>query len=199
MESAPSRSLEPGAIGSASQERPAVTPAVAVIMGSDSDLPTMQPAVAVLERFGVSVEVRVLSAHRTPLEMVAFARGAAARGLKVIIAGAGGAAHLPGMVASLTTLPVIGVPVQSRALSGVDSLHSIVQMPAGIPVATVAIGGGLNAGLLALRILATADPALAEALAADAADLHDQVVAKDQRLQELGSAAYLERMGTTTR
>lgn len=199
MESAPSRSLEPGAIGSASQERPAVTPAVAVIMGSDSDLPTMQPAVAVLERFGVSVEVRVLSAHRTPLEMVAFARGAAARGLKVIIAGAGGAAHLPGMVASLTTLPVIGVPVQSRALSGVDSLHSIVQMPAGIPVATVAIGGGLNAGLLALRILATADPALAEALGADAADLHDQVVAKDQRLQELGSAAYLERMGTTTR
>ena len=199
MESAPSRSLEPGAIGSASEERPAVTPAVAVIMGSDSDLPTMQPAVAVLERFGVSVEVRVLSAHRTPLEMVAFARGAAARGLKVIIAGAGGAAHLPGMVASLTTLPVIGVPVQSRALSGVDSLHSIVQMPAGIPVATVAIGGGLNAGLLALRILATADPALAEALGADAADLHDQVVAKDQRLQELGSAAYLERMGTTTR
>jgi 5-(carboxyamino)imidazole ribonucleotide mutase len=199
VESAPSRSLEPGAIGSASQERPAVTPAVAVIMGSDSDLPTMQPAVAVLERFGVSVEVRVLSAHRTPLEMVAFARGAAARGLKVIIAGAGGAAHLPGMVASLTTLPVIGVPVQSRALSGVDSLHSIVQMPAGIPVATVAIGGGLNAGLLALRILATADPALAEALGADAADLHDQVVAKDQRLQELGSAAYLERMGTTTR
>jgi 5-(carboxyamino)imidazole ribonucleotide mutase len=199
VESAPSRSLEPGAIGSASEERPAVTPAVAVIMGSDSDLPTMQPAVAVLERFGVSVEVRVLSAHRTPLEMVAFARGAAARGLKVIIAGAGGAAHLPGMVASLTTLPVIGVPVQSRALSGVDSLHSIVQMPAGIPVATVAIGGGLNAGLLALRILATADPALAEALGADAADLHDQVVAKDQRLQELGSAAYLERMGTTTR
>ena len=199
MESAPTRSLEPGAIGSASEERPAVTPAVAVIMGSDSDLPTMQPAVAVLERFGVSVEVRVLSAHRTPLEMVAFARGAAARGLKVIIAGAGGAAHLPGMVASLTTLPVIGVPVQSRALSGVDSLHSIVQMPAGIPVATVAIGGGLNAGLLALRILATADPALAEALGADAADLHDQVVAKDQRLQELGSAAYLERMGTTTR
>jgi 5-(carboxyamino)imidazole ribonucleotide mutase len=199
VESAPSRSLEPGAIGSASQERPAVTPAVAVIMGSDSDLPTMQPAVAVLERFGVSVEVRVLSAHRTPLEMGACARGAAARGRKVIIAGAGGAAHLPGMVASLTTLPVIGVPVQSRALSGVDSLHSIVQMPAGIPVATVAIGGGLNAGLLALRILATADPALAEALGADAADLHDQVVAKDQRLQELGSAAYLERMGTTTR
>jgi len=177
----------------------APAPLVAVIMGSDSDLPTMAPAVELLERFGLACEVRVLSAHRTPLEMVAFARAAAVRGLKVIIAGAGGAAHLPGMVASLTTLPVIGVPVQSRALSGVDSLHSIVQMPGGIPVATVAIGGGLNAGLLALRILATADAALAESLAAYATDLHDQVVAKDQRLQELGSAAYLEGMGTTTR
>ena len=170
-------------------------PAVAVIMGSDSDLPTMQPAVALLERFGVKAEVRVLSAHRTPLEMVDFARAAAGRGLKVIIAGAGGAAHLPGMVASLTTLPVIGVPVQSRALAGVDSLHSIVQMPAGIPVATVAIGNGTNAALLALRILAIADPVLADALAAYAADLHDQVRAKDQRLQELGSAVYLEGMG----
>ena len=170
-------------------------PAVAVIMGSDSDLPTMQPAVILLESFGVKAEVRVLSAHRTPQEMVVFARAAAGRGLRVIIAGAGGAAHLPGMVASLTTLPVIGVPVQSRALSGVDSLHSIVQMPAGIPVATVAIGGGFNAGLLALRILATADPALADRLAAYARELHDQVVAKDQRLQELGSAAYLEGMG----
>ena len=170
-------------------------PAVAVIMGSDSDLPTMQAAVALLERFGVMAEVRVLSAHRTPLEMVDFARTAAGRGLKVIIAGAGGAAHLPGMVASLTTLPVIGVPVQSRALSGVDSLHSIVQMPGGIPVATVAIGGGLNAGLLAVRILATADPALADRLAAYASELHDQVVAKDGRLQQLGSAAYLEGMG----
>ena len=170
-------------------------PLVAVIMGSDSDLPTMQPAVALLERFGVKAEVRVLSAHRTPLEMVEFARAAAGRGLKVIIAGAGGAAHLPGMVASLTTLPVIGVPVQSRALSGVDSLHSIVQMPGGIPVATVAIGGGLNAALLAVRILATADAALADRLAAYARELHAQVVAKDQRLQELGSEAYLEGMG----
>jgi len=151
--------------------------------------------VELLERFGVACEVRVLSAHRTPLEMVEFARAAAGRGLKVIIAGAGGAAHLPGMVASLTTLPVIGVPVQSRALSGVDSLHSIVQMPAGIPVATVAIGGGLNAGLLAARILATADAALAERLAAHAEDLHDQVVAKDQKLVQLGAAAYLKGMG----
>lgn len=163
-------------------------------MGSDSDLPTMQPAVAMLERFGVAVEVRVLSAHRTPLEMVAFAEAAAGRGFKVVIAGAGGAAHLPGMVASLTTLPVIGVPVQSRALSGVDSLHSIVQMPAGIPVATVAIGNGANAGLLAAQILAIADPLLAERLSAYRRELHDQVVAKDGRLLELGSAAYLEQM-----
>jgi 5-(carboxyamino)imidazole ribonucleotide mutase len=167
---------------------------VAVVMGSDSDLPTMQPAVAILESLGVVCEVRVLSAHRTPLEMVAFAQQAAGRGFKVIIAGAGGAAHLPGMVASLTTLPVIGVPVQSRALSGVDSLHSIVQMPAGIPVATVAIGNGTNAGLLAAQILAISDPALAERVAAYRRELHDQVVAKDGRLLELGSAAYLAQM-----
>jgi 5-(carboxyamino)imidazole ribonucleotide mutase len=164
-------------------------------MGSDSDLPTMQPAVQVLEQFGVAVEVRVLSAHRTPLEMVEFAQMARGRGFKVIIAGAGGAAHLPGMVASLTTLPVIGVPVQSRALSGVDSLHSIVQMPAGIPVATVAIGNGLNAGLLAAQILATADPRLAQAISDYRDGLHGQVTAKDTRLQQLGSRAYLEQMG----
>ena len=168
---------------------------VAVIMGSDSDLPTMQPAVEILRQLGVACEVRVLSAHRTPREMVAFAEAAASRGLQVVIAGAGGAAHLPGMVASLTTLPVIGVPVQSRALSGVDSLHSIVQMPGGIPVATVAIGGGLNAGLLAARILATADTHLAARLAAYAEDLHDQVVAKDRRLVELGAVEYLKGMG----
>ena len=169
-------------------------PRVAVVMGSDSDLPTLQPAVEILEGFGLGVEVRVLSAHRTPLEMVAFAREAAGRGLKVIIAGAGGAAHLPGMVASLTPLPVIGVPVRSQALSGVDSLHSIVQMPAGIPVATVAIGNGTNAGLLAAQILATADGALAEAVAAYRQRLHDQVTTKDSRLRELGSRAYLEAM-----
>ena len=170
-------------------------PRVAVVMGSDSDLPTMQPAVQVLEQFGVAVEVRVLSAHRTPLEMVEFAQMARERGFKVIIAGAGGAAHLPGMVASLTTLPVIGVPVQSRALSGVDSLHSIVQMPAGIPVATVAIGNGLNAGLLAAQILATADPRLAQEISDYRDGLHGQVTAKDTRLQQLGSRAYLEQMG----
>ena len=167
---------------------------VAVVMGSDSDLPTMQPAVEMLNRLGVPVEVRVLSAHRTPMEMVEFAKAAAGRGFKVIIAGAGGAAHLPGMVASLTVLPVIGVPVQTRALSGVDSLHSIVQMPAGIPVATVAIGNGANAGLLAAQILATADGALAARLAEYRQSLHDQVVAKDARLLELGSAAYLAQM-----
>ncbi len=173
----------------------AAVPPVAVVMGSDSDLSTMQPAVELLERFGVEVVVRVLSAHRTPLEMVEFAGRAAGRGFKVIIAGAGGAAHLPGMVASLTTLPVIGVPVLSRALSGVDSLHSIVQMPAGIPVATVAIGNGLNAGLLAVRILAISDARLAAELSAYQHQLHDQVRAKDERLQDLGVAAYLREMG----
>ena len=183
------------ALSSFDTPRSAAAPRVAVAMGSDSDLPTMQPAVQVLEQFGVAVEVRVLSAHRTPLEMVEFAQTARERGFKVIIAGAGGAAHLPGMLASLTTLPVIGVPVQSRALSGVDSLHSIVQMPAGIPVATVAIGNGLNAGLLAAQILATADPRLAEAISDYRDGLHGQVRAKDARLQQLGSRAYLEQMG----
>ena len=183
------------ALSSFDTPRTAAAPRVAVVMGSDSDLPTMQPAVQVLEQFGVAVEVRVLSAHRTPLEMVEFAQMARERGFKVIIAGAGGAAHLPGMLASLTTLPVIGVPVQSRALSGVDSLHSIVQMPAGIPVATVAIGNGLNAGLLAAQILATADPRLAQAISDYRDGLHGQVRAKDARLQQLGSRAYLEQMG----
>ncbi|MEC8442541.1 MAG: 5-(carboxyamino)imidazole ribonucleotide mutase [Cyanobacteriota bacterium] len=167
-------------------------PRVAVVMGSDSDLPTMEPGAAILRELGVEVEVRVLSAHRTPLEMVDFARKAREQGFGVIVAGAGGAAHLPGMVAALTTLPVIGVPVKSRALSGVDSLHSIVQMPGGIPVATVAIGGGLNAGLLAAQILSVADAGLAQRLADYRNNLHDAVVAKDARLLDLGSTAYLE-------
>ena len=170
------------------------TPQVAVIMGSDSDLPSLHPAVEILQQLGISVEVRVLSAHRTPLEMVAFAQQARTRGFKVIVAGAGGAAHLPGMVASLTTLPVIGVPVQSRALSGVDSLHSIVQMPGGIPVATVAIGGGLNAGLLAAQILAVEGGALAQRLETYRQTLHDTVVTKDSRLVQLGSQDYLDQM-----
>ena len=140
------------------------TPLVGVIMGSRSDGETMQAAVDVLVEFGVPHEVAVVSAHRTPERMYTYAREAAGRGLKVIVAGAGGAAHLPGMVASLTRLPVIGVPVQSRALSGLDSLLSSVQMPTGVPVATVAIGNAGNAGLLAVRILAVEDPALAAKL-----------------------------------
>ncbi|HEY0866435.1 MAG TPA: 5-(carboxyamino)imidazole ribonucleotide mutase [Fimbriimonas sp.] len=139
-------------------------PVVGVIMGSASDFETMRPAADALKEFGVPYEVRVVSAHRTPEGMVEYAREARGRGLKAIIAGAGGAAHLPGMVASLTTLPVIGVPVPTKALGGVDSLYSIVQMPAGIPVATVAIGNARNAGLLAVRILSLADPNLAERL-----------------------------------
>lgn len=141
---------------------------VAIVMGSQSDWDTMQHAVAVLDRLGVAHDVRIVSAHRTPDRLVAFAKGAHEAGFRVIIAGAGGAAHLPGMVAAMTHLPVLGVPVQSRALSGLDSLLSIVQMPGGIPVATLAIGtaGATNAGLLAAAILATSDPALAERLIA---------------------------------
>ncbi|MEQ1820913.1 MAG: 5-(carboxyamino)imidazole ribonucleotide mutase [Fimbriimonadaceae bacterium] len=135
-------------------------------MGSKSDLETMQPAVEVIRDFGVSAEVRVVSAHRTPEEMVAYASTAQSRGLKVIIAGAGGAAHLPGMVASLTTLPVIGVPVPTKHLGGEDSLLSIVQMPAGVPVATVGIANSKNAGLLALRILGVSDEEIAKKLEA---------------------------------
>ena len=135
-------------------------PLVGIIMGSDSDWPTMKPAAEACAEFGVPCETRVVSAHRTPMDMARYGRTAAARGLKVIIAGAGGAAHLPGMVASHTPLPVIGVPVQSKALNGLDSLLSIVQMPTGVPVATVAIGNGRNAGLLAVKILAADDAAL---------------------------------------
>ncbi len=151
-------------------------------MGSDSDLPTMQPAVDILREFDVLVELRILSAHRTPLEMVAFSKEAQSKGLKVIIAGAGGAAHLPGMVASLTLLPVIGVPVKSKALSGVDSMHSILQMPGGIPVATVAIGGGLNAGLLAAQILAISDPHVRGKLQVYRQVMHDEVAKKDENI-----------------
>jgi 5-(carboxyamino)imidazole ribonucleotide mutase len=141
-----------------------VNPLVGVIMGSKSDWDTMRPAAKTLEEFGVPHEVRIVSAHRTPHEMVEYATAARDRGLKVIIAGAGGAAHLPGMVASMTTLPVIGVPVATKHLGGQDSLLSIVQMPGGIPVATVAIDNSRNAGLLAVRILAVADDLLAQKL-----------------------------------
>lgn len=135
-------------------------PLVGIIMGSDSDWPTMEAAANVCRDFGVPFEARVVSAHRTPKDMVEYATTAESRGLRVIIAGAGGAAHLPGMVASLTALPVIGVPVESKALKGLDSLLSIAQMPGGVPVATVAVGGGRNAGLLAVKILATSDDRL---------------------------------------
>lgn len=146
-------------------KNPSPVPLVGIVMGSDSDWPTMQAAAEVCKEFDVRYEARVVSAHRTPRDMMAYASGAHRRGRKVIIAGAGGAAHLPGMVASLTPLPVIGVPVQSKSLSGLDSLLSIVQMPSGVPVATVAIGNARNAGLLAVRILALSDTRLAGRLA----------------------------------
>ena len=154
-------------------------PLVGVIMGSDSDLPTMGEAADVCRAFGVSVEMRVVSAHRTPADMAEYAAAAHTRGLRVIIAGAGGAAHLPGMVAAYTPLPVIGVPVQSKSLQGLDSLLSIVQMPPGVPVATVAIGGARNAGLLAVQILAASDAALLERVVAYKAEIAAQSRAKN--------------------
>src|SRR4051795_9100838 len=153
-------------------------------MGSDSDLPVMQGAVDVLREFDVPHEVRIVSAHRTPDVMAEYGRSAASRGLRVIIAGAGGAAHLPGMTASMTSLPVIGVPVALKQLDGLDSLLSIVQMPAGIPVATVAIGNAKNAGLLAVRILATSDEKLRAALETYQADLAEQIRVKDATIRE---------------
>lgn len=149
-------------------------PRVAVLMGSASDLPVLRGAVEVLDRFGVPREVRVVSAHRTPDDMLAYARAAADRGIAVIVAGAGGAAHLPGMLASATIVPVIGVPVALHHLDGLDSLLSIVQMPRGVPVATVAVNGAQNAGLLAVRILSLSDPSLAAAMASFQADLADE-------------------------
>jgi 5-(carboxyamino)imidazole ribonucleotide mutase len=153
-------------------------------MGSDSDLATMQPAVDTLDRFGVPREVRVVSAHRRPDEMLAYGAAAADRGLRVVIAGAGGAAHLPGMLASVTRLPVIGVPVPLRRLDGLDSLLSIVQMPRGVPVATVAIGAAENAALLACRMLAIGDQALADALDDHRAQLREASQAADARVQQ---------------
>lgn len=156
---------------------------VAVIMGSDSDLPTMEPAVEVLRDFEVDHEVAVVSAHRTPQDMLRFGAEAADRGVEVIIAGAGGAAHLPGMIASVTPLPVIGVPVPLQHLDGVDSLLSIVQMPRGVPVATVAVGGAANAGLLAVRILAVADEDLRSRMRSYQEDLAGEAEEKNDRLR----------------
>ena len=165
---------------------PLMQPIVGIVMGSQSDMDTMEPAATVLEEFGIPYEMRVVSAHRTPDMMFEYAKSARGRGLKVIIAGAGGAAHLPGMVASLTTLPVIGVPVTTRALSGLDSLYSIVQMPAGIPVATVSIGNGRNAGILAVRILGSSDFALTEKLEDLSRRMREQV----DLMNEAVSRAY---------
>jgi 5-(carboxyamino)imidazole ribonucleotide mutase len=162
---------------------------VGLIMGSDSDWPTMSAAAEALAEFDVSYEVGVVSAHRTPQKMLAYAQSAADRGLRVIIAGAGGAAHLPGMVASATPLPVIGVPVPLKYLDGLDSLLSIVQMPAGVPVATVSIGGARNAGLLAVRILAASDPALRARMSAFQQKLKDLVAEKDAALTQAAEGA----------
>ncbi|MEG4282198.1 5-(carboxyamino)imidazole ribonucleotide mutase [Microcoleus sp. A006_D1] len=166
-------------------------PTVGIIMGSDSDLPTMKDAIAVCEEFNVPCSVAIVSAHRTPERMVEYAQTAHQRGFKVIIAGAGGAAHLPGMVASLTPLPVIGVPIASRHLQGIDSLYSIVQMPAGIPVATVAIGNAKNAGLLAIQILAVSQPELLERILAYRKNLSESVMKKQSLLEDIGYQNYL--------
>jgi 5-(carboxyamino)imidazole ribonucleotide mutase len=159
-------------------------PVVGIVMGSDSDWPTMEPAAAALAEFGVPHEVHVVSAHRTPARMLEYAQTAAARGLRVVIAGAGGAAHLPGMVAAATPLPVIGVPRPLGQLDGLDSLLSIVQMPAGVPVATVGIGQARNAGLLAVRILAAGDDRLRAEVERFQRDLEESVLARDAALQE---------------
>jgi 5-(carboxyamino)imidazole ribonucleotide mutase len=159
-------------------------PLVGIVMGSDSDWPMMQPAATALDEFAVPWEAHVVSAHRTPRRMLEYAESAAGRGLRVVIAGAGGAAHLPGMVAAATPLPVIGVPRPLDRLDGLDSLLSIVQMPAGVPVATVSIGGGRNAGLLAVRILAAGDERLRAEVVRFQADLADQVLTRDAALQQ---------------
>lgn len=163
-------------------------PLVGIVMGSDSDLATMRAAAEVCQQFGVSYELRVVSAHRTPDDMAEYGRSAHQRGLRVIIAGAGGAAHLPGMLAAHTPLPVVGVPVPIGQLQGIDALLSIVQMPAGVPVATVAVGQARNAGLLAVQILATSDPALLERLIAYKQQLAETSRAKNQQLQAALSA-----------
>ncbi|MGC8966511.1 MAG: 5-(carboxyamino)imidazole ribonucleotide mutase [Caldimicrobium sp.] len=168
---------------------------VGIIMGSDSDLPVMKEAAEVLEEFGVPYEITVVSAHRTPERMYEYAKTAEERGIEVIIAGAGGSAHLPGMTASLTTLPVIGVPVMTKALKGMDSLLSIVQMPAGIPVATVAINNAKNAGLLAIQILSLKYPELKEKLKKYRAQMKEEVIEKGEKLKTLGFRKYLEESG----
>ena len=163
---------------------------VGIVMGSDSDLPVMSKAAEILDRLGISYEMRIISAHREPDVFFEYARSAEERGYKVIIAGAGKAAHLPGMCAAIFPMPVIGIPMKTSDLGGVDSLYSIVQMPTGIPVATVAINGGANAGILAAKILAVSDPELLVRLKEYSADLKEQVQKKDARLQDTGWKEY---------
>ena len=163
---------------------------VGIVMGSDSDMPVMRKAAEMPDRFGIEYEMTIISAHREPDVFFEYAKTAEAKGFKVIIAGAGMAAHLPGMCAAIFPMPVIGIPMHTTSLGGRDSLYSIVQMPSGIPVATVAINGGANAGILAAKILATSDPELLERVKAYAQELKEQVEQKDARLQEVGYKAY---------
>jgi 5-(carboxyamino)imidazole ribonucleotide mutase len=169
-------------------------PLVGIIMGSDSDLPVMSAAAEICEAFGIAYEVDIVSAHRTPKKLLKYAKKAEKRGLKVIIAGAGGAAHLPGMVAAFSSLPVIGVPVRSSSLDGMDSLLSIVQMPGGVPVATVAINGAKNAGILAAQIVAGSDEALREKIAVYKDEMKREVDKKSEKLQKIKYKDYLKSM-----
>ena len=166
---------------------------VGIVMGSDSDMPIMAKAADILEELGIEYEMTIISAHREPDVFFDYAKSAESKGFKVIIAGAGMAAHLPGMCAAIFPMPVIGIPMHTTSLGGRDSLYSIVQMPSGIPVATVAINGGANAGLLAAKILATSDEALLQKVKGDSAKRKDQVVAKDKKLQEIGYKEYLNK------
>lgn len=167
---------------------------VAIVMGSDSDLPIMKDAAKILEDFGISYEVKVLSVHRTPNKALEYAENLKQRNVKVVIGGAGGAAHLPGVFAAMVPVPVIGVPIHTKTLSGVDSLYSIVQMPSGIPVATVAINGAKNAGILAATILAATDNQMREKILKYKESLADAVIKKDEKLQDLGYEEYLKNM-----
>ena len=163
---------------------------VGIVMGSDSDMPVMSKAAAILDKLGVEYEMKIISAHREPDVFFDYAKSAEERGFKVIIAGAGMAAHLPGMCAAIFPMPVIGIPMHTTSLGGRDSLYSIVQMPTGIPVATVAINGGANAGILAAKILATSDPELLARLKAYSEEMKNEVIAKDEKLQEVGYKNY---------
>ncbi len=169
-------------------------PVVGIVMGSDSDLPVMAEAAKTLEKFNISYEILIVSAHRTPEKLYGYANNAKSRGIKMIIAGAGGAAHLPGMLASITTVPVIGVPIKTSSLSGVDSLYSIVQMPAGIPVATVAINGAVNAAILSAEIIGIYDEAVSNQVAQYKNELKNMVEEKSSSLQNIGYEKYLKNM-----